>query len=88
MGMRKMEWYEILGWGLLVMLAILMILKVLNVIQMKELKSLKIGLLIFVFMVIVYSYLTTIGTGCLDKFSISLSLFALFYEAILVVVEK
>ncbi len=55
---------------------------------MKELKSLKIGLLIFVFMVIVYSYLITIGTECLDKFSISLSLFALFYEAILVVVEK
>ncbi len=57
-------------------------------IEMKELKSLKIGLLIFVFMVIVYSYLTTMETECLDKFSISLSLFALFYEAILVVVEK
>ena len=55
---------------------------------MEELKSLKIGLLIFVFMVIVYSYLITIRTECLDKFSISLSLFALFYEAILVVIEK
>ncbi len=30
--MRKMEWYEILGWGVLVILAILMILKVLKVI--------------------------------------------------------
>ena len=55
---------------------------------MERLKSLKIGLLIFVFMVISYSYLITIGTECLDKFSISLSLFALFYEAVLVVVEK
>lgn len=55
---------------------------------MNELKSLKIGLLIFVFMVIVYSYLITAETECLDKFSISLSLFALFYEAILVVVEQ
>lgn len=55
---------------------------------MNELKSLKIGLLVFVFMVIVYSYLITAGTECLDQFSISLSLFALFYEAILVVVEQ
>lgn len=55
---------------------------------MNKLKSLKIGLLIFVFMIIVYSYLITVGTECLDKFSISLSLFALFYEAILVVAEK
>lgn len=55
---------------------------------MQELKSLKVGLLVFVFLVIIYSYLITVGTECLDKFSISLSLFALFYEAILVVVEK
>jgi len=55
---------------------------------MEKLKSLKIGLLFFVFTVILYSYLITLGTECLDKFSISLSLFALFYEAILVVVEK
>ncbi len=55
---------------------------------MKELKYLKVILLIFVFTVILYSYLITTGTECLDKFSISLSLFALFYEAILVVVEK
>ena len=55
---------------------------------METLKSLKIGLLVFVFMVIIYSYLTTIGTECLDKFSVLLSLFALIYEAILVTVEK
>lgn len=30
--MRRMKWYEILGWGVLVVLAILMILKILKVI--------------------------------------------------------
>lgn len=55
---------------------------------MQHIKSLQLGLLVFAILTLLYSYISTINTICLDKFTNTLSLFSICYEAILIYIEK